>query len=122
MMEIVLLMYVLQVKHYICDFLFQPPWMWQNKGTLGHPGGIAHAGFHGLVSLAILVYFKPVLFAVVVGLLETVAHYIIDYAKMNINTKQGWKCNQHEQFWVLLGLDQFLHQVTYILIVGFAYL
>jgi hypothetical protein len=26
----------------------------------------------------------------------------------------GWSANTHEQFWWLLGLDQYLHALTYI--------
>jgi hypothetical protein len=46
-------------------------------------------------------------------------HYHIDWAKMNINAKYGWKADSHPEFWYLLGLDQFLHAVTYI---GLVYL
>jgi len=33
---------------------------------------------------------------------------------MNLNKKYGWKPDQHAQFWWLLGVDQFLHALTYI--------
>jgi hypothetical protein len=41
-------------------------------------------------------------------------HYHIDWAKMNLNARMGWSANTHEQFWWLLGLDQYLHALTYI--------
>lgn len=53
------------------------------------------------------------------GLIDFVIHYHIDWAKMNLNAKMGWGANTHEEFWWLLGLDQFLHALTY---VGLVYL
>ena len=45
---------------------------------------------------------------------DTFIHYHIDWAKMNLNARMGWGANTHEQFWWLLGLDQYLHALTYI--------
>jgi len=37
------------VKHFICDFPLQAnPWMYRNKGTYGHAGGLAHSALHGV--------------------------------------------------------------------------
>ena len=52
------------------------------------------------------------------GLIDMFIHYHIDWAKMNLNAKLGWGPTTHEQFWWLLGLDQFLHSLTYIGIVA----
>lgn len=105
---------LLLVKHFILDFLWQPKWMWANKGTFGHPGGIFHAGVHALGSMAILLYFQVEPFtAFLIFLAEFVLHYLIDWSKMNINKKMGWGANTHEQFWQLLGADQLAHHLTY---------
>ena len=111
-----------QIKHFFIDFVFQPPWMWQNKGTYGHLGGIVHAGLHGVVTVPILLLAEvnPTLIAIL-ALSEFLAHYHIDWAKMNINAKMGWKSNTHNQFWILTGLDQLLHQLTYLAIVWIAF-
>lgn len=53
------------------------------------------------------------------GLIDAVIHYHVDWAKMNVNAKYGWKPDTHPEFWYLLGLDQFAHAVTYI---GLVYL
>jgi hypothetical protein len=37
---------------------------------------------------------------------------------MNVNARMGWTATTHEQFWWLLGLDQLLHVLTYILIIA----
>lgn len=117
------LLVALQVKHFVCDFLLQPEYMWRNKGTLGHRGGIDHAVFHALTTYGILLYFSvPAVAAYTMFLFEAFAHYFIDYAKMNINRIKGWKADTHPQFWNALGLDQLLHQLTYVAILAFVHL
>lgn len=106
-------------KHLIVDFPMQVPFHYLNKGTYGHPGGIQHAALHGAGTLAVLL-FAPVTVATMALLvfLDTVIHYHVDWAKMNLNKKLGWGPTTHEQFWWLLGVDQFLHALTYL---GFAF-
>lgn len=112
-----LLITLLLVKHFIWDFYFQPPYMWKNKGTFGHPGGILHSGIHAASSFSILVWWTSPLFALFFSLFEFSIHYLTDFAKMNINRSHGWACNTHDQFWQLTGLDQLIHQLTYIIMV-----
>jgi hypothetical protein len=45
---------------------------------------------------------------------EFIAHYLIDWSKMNLNANFGWRCNESNAFWVLLGVDQLLHAFTYL--------
>lgn len=47
-------------------------------------------------------------------LAETWVHFLIDYYKIRIGQWKKWKCNTSPYFWDLLGVDQFLHQLTYI--------
>lgn len=112
------LMTLFIVKHFVFDFIYQPPYQWMNKGTYGHPGGILHAGQHGLSSLVILLFFTNPWTAVALALFEFILHYHIDWAKMNFNRKMGWKADKNSQFWVLLGADQLLHYLTYVLLVA----
>jgi hypothetical protein len=108
-------------KHLVVDFFMQGPYQYLNKGTYGHPGGILHAANHGLTTSLIVVGITPhhnVLTAVIIGLIDMVIHYHIDWAKMNINKAKGWGPTTHEQFWYLLGVDQFLHFLTYWFLIG----
>ena len=98
-------------KHWVVDFMFQPPYMYKNKGTYGHPGGIVHAGLHGLTSAALFGFLPGGLWLCVA---EFVIHYHIDWAKMNLNRVFGWGPMTSENFWRLLGFDQWLHAMTYI--------
>lgn len=108
---------LLFTKHFIIDFLLQKPYQYLNKGTYGHPGGILHAGLHGLGTFLCFIFFAPAL-AFFVAVADTVIHYHIDWAKVKINSIMEWKPDRHEQYWWLLGLDQYLHALTYILFVS----
>ncbi len=117
-----LLMIAFQLKHLICDFVCQPPFMFMNKGTYGHWGGIAHSLMHvigtTLIGLVACFYLPitTIILLLVCGV-EFILHYHIDWAKMNLNKHFGWGATTHSEFWVLLGVDQLLHQLTYIGIV-----
>lgn len=115
----ILLITLLLLKHFVFDFYYQPPFMWQNKGTFGHIGGIVHSGLHAVSTFLILLFFTNPMTALFASLLEFVLHYFIDYAKMNINRIKGWTATTHNEFWQLTGLDQLLHQLTYVLIILF---
>lgn len=111
------LLFWLFTKHLICDFPLQTKFQYLNKGTYGHPGGLLHAFIHVVGTALVVTLFGPGLFTgILVGLVDGAIHYHIDWAKMNINTKYGLKPDNSEKFWWLLGLDQYLHCLTYLLI------
>jgi hypothetical protein len=118
--SVLLLLLLLQVKHFLFDFVLQSPYQLKNKGTYGHPGGILHSGLHAVgTALILLVFATPpgILLAIVVG--EFVVHYHIDWAKEQITRRQGGK--QNAFFWQMIGLDQLLHQLTYLAIAAILY-
>lgn len=117
MNDTLILIFLLFSKHFIVDFPLQGPYQWMNKGTYGHPGGIAHAVLHGSFTLMCFAWYAP-LAAYFLAAIDMVVHYHIDWAKMNLNKKMGWKADEHPEFWYLLGLDQFLHALTYIFLVA----
>jgi hypothetical protein len=119
-MKILILFALFVTKHFIVDFVLQKPYQWMNKGNYGHPGGILHAVLHGIGTWAILNSSHiPVDLIIELCCMDIIVHYHIDWAKMNINKKMGWASNTHEEFWILTGFDQFLHYMTYILILYF---
>lgn len=113
------LMTALIVKHFICDFPLQAcPWMYRNKGTYGHAGGIVHALIHYLGTYIVLRAFGvPNWSAWMIGTTDGLIHYHIDWAKMRLNAAMGWGPHTSEWFWILLGFDQLLHSLTYVGIV-----
>lgn len=114
-MIILWILTALFVKHFVADFLYQPPYQWQNKGTYGHWGGLVHTGQHVVLTTLILLAFgiaTPLVASIAV--LEFVIHYHTDWAKMNINKHFGWGATTHNEFWILTGLDQLVHALTYL--------
>lgn len=112
------LLTALTVKHFVFDFLYQPPYQWQNKGTYGHWGGLVHSGQHAVASFLILLFFTASPVAAVLAILEFFIHYHMDWFKMNYNKRKGWTATTHNEFWVLMGFDQLVHSLTYILMVA----
>lgn len=118
---ILLILTMLMIKHFIVDFPLQAfPYQYKHKGTYGHPGGLLHSGLHSIATFFVLIWFIPLPLSVGLAALDGVVHYHIDWAKMNINDRKKWGPTTHEQFWVLLGMDQLLHMLTYLLIVWIA--
>lgn len=103
-------------KHLVADYYTQYHWMMKGKGTYGAFGGIAHAGWHGILTMAVLNSLSINLWwSLLMGLLDFVIHYHIDYVKTNL-----WKSKAYtpadQMFWAIHGTDQFLHLMTYVLI------
>jgi hypothetical protein len=115
-LEVIVLLFLFSVKHVVADFFLQGPYQYLNKGNYGHPGGILHSAIHALFTLAIVVFFAPIDLALGAALFDFVVHYHVDWAKTRINAKFGWGANTHTEFWYLLGVDQFLHTLTYLII------
>jgi hypothetical protein len=103
----------LELKHYVADYFLQPGWMLAGKGDFRQPGGYAHAGAHaGLCLLVLLAAGSP--WPTLLGLVaaEFVVHYLLDYSK--IHYSKGVHVDvQPRRFWVLHGVDQITHQLTY---------
>jgi hypothetical protein len=114
-------LFLLFVKHFVCDFPLQAnPWIYRNKGTYMHPGGITHAGIHAIGTLLVLAPYigsASLLYAAI----DMVLHYHIDWAKMNVSKRYDLQPNNSERFWLLLGFDQLLHHMTYFALVYFAF-
>ncbi len=82
MITIFAILTLLFIKHMVFDFMLQPPFMYLNKGTYGHWGGITHATVHASATLLILAMFVSPLAAGVVALIEFIIHYHMDWFKM----------------------------------------
>ncbi|OYY48360.1 MAG: hypothetical protein B7X95_09630 [Methylophilaceae bacterium 17-44-8] len=114
-------LFLLFLKHFVCDFPLQiSPWMYRNKGIYLHLGGVAHAAIHAAGTWLVLVFFighQALLYA----LIDFVAHYHIDWAKLRINMRLDWRPDNSNGFWILLGFDQLLHHITYFVIIYYAF-
>ncbi|MEM6384049.1 MAG: DUF3307 domain-containing protein [Pseudomonadota bacterium] len=119
-LAILAILFGLQAKHFLFDFVFQSDWQVRNKGIYGHPGGIAHAGLHGVGTLVVLglcsafgVLSLPL--AAALAIADFAIHYHVDWAKARIARKL-YLTPERSGFWVALGADQAAHQATYLLL------
>jgi hypothetical protein len=117
-MDIIVLLLLLQIKHWYADFKIQTYMQTVKKGVWLDPIGISHTIDHMWCSLAVLLPFSlfipvamPAMLAAVA--IEGITHYLIDYTKV----KYGCKDNTKPLFWNQFGLDQLAHQVCYLTMV-----
>lgn len=119
-MEILLLMFLLQAKHWYADFGIQTYDQTVKKGVYGDPVGISHSLDHMLWTILVLCVFSwfytiELVIILAIGFLEGLAHYHIDWFKV----KYGNKNPATPRYWAEFGLDQFAHQLCYLFIVWF---
>ncbi|SFN64743.1 Protein of unknown function [Roseovarius lutimaris] len=113
-LDLIAVLILFQIKHFIGDYLWQTGWMLANNGRYGHPGGLAHAGLHGTLSAPILIWAGvPIAATLMLALAEAVLHYHIDWSKARTVRRHHLDETQ-PAFWRYLGLDQGAHQLTYI--------
>ena len=109
-----LLILLLQIKHLVADFFLQNAYILRHKRFYGHPGGLLHVAIHLVGSLAALLAVGtalPVLTALLA--VEALVHYHLDWAKDNLVLWRGLTPGD-AAFWYAIGIDQALHQLTYL--------
>jgi hypothetical protein len=116
-MDILLLLLLLQIKHWYADFVVQTYMQTVKKGVWLNPVGISHSLDHVYSTLTVLLIFSiffPTsgILIIFLAFLEGIIHYVIDFVKV----KYGCKDNTKPLFWNQFGLDQLAHQACYLLI------
>lgn len=119
-MEILLLILLLQIKHWYADFKIQTYMQTVKKGVWLDPIGLSHTADHIWCSFVALLFFNlivplPVMAMILAVVAEGITHYIIDFVKV----KYGIKDNTKPLFWNQFGLDQLAHQSCYLLMVWY---
>jgi hypothetical protein len=115
-MNIFFLLFLFQIKHFICDYYLQSQAQIKTKGQYGNLVGLGHTLEHVIGTMIILMPFLFVEFPVglmILALFDGLIHYHCDYIK----TKFGSKNPSEPIFWHELGLDQLVHQLTYAVII-----
>jgi hypothetical protein len=109
---------LLQVKHFICDFALQSTFQVRTKGIYGHPGGFLHAGIHIIGTTPVFLLIRPsLLLGLGILVVEFLVHYHIDWSKEQVLRRLGLT-TADGGYWIALGFDQLLHQLTYVAIVA----
>jgi len=111
--------FILQVKHFVGDFVLQTNQMVAEKGIYGARYGIYHSLIQSAGTFLAFAWIHPVI-GLITAFLDFLAHYHIDWAKININKKYNYT-PADRKFWFWLGLDQLAHQLTYIVLVGWVF-
>lgn len=112
----IILLALFGIKHFIADFVLQYPYMLGEKGIYGARGGIDHAMIHAMLTAFVIAAVTDHWFyGLLLGGLDGVLHYHIDWAKQQLN--RGLTAADRK-FWILLGADQGLHYLTYIGIIA----
>ncbi len=98
-MEILLLLLLLQIKHWYADFKIQTYMQTVKKGVWLDPVGMSHTLDHiwgTLVVLLIFSFFQSVSITAIIAIavIEGIYHYLVDYTKV----KYGCKDNTKPQF------------------------
>jgi hypothetical protein len=115
---VLLLLALLQIKHWYIDFVNQTTEEVNSKGKYGDGPGIDHSAKHGIGTMVCVIIacgLPYIAFAAVLGFIDFVFHYHIDWTKMNFGNRDITT----PAFWNHLGLDQMAHQLVYL---GLAYL
>lgn len=115
-METLVLLLLLQIKHWYADFKIQTYMQTVKKGVWLNLVGLSHSIDHMWTTMVALLAFSfivPVsaMTILTLAVAEGVIHYIIDFVKV----KYGCKDNTKPLFWNQFGLDQLAHQITYLI-------
>ncbi len=114
---VLVLFFLLQIKHMFADYFLQTPKMLTGRGTYWHMGRAQHATVHaaGTAIALALVGTNPLAILILIAA-EWVVHFNIDWWKASYSAKKALAPDQ-ALFWRAAGFDQALHQITYIALV-----
>lgn len=110
-----LLLILLNGKHFIADWILQTNQIALEKGK-NIDFLLLHSLHHAVGTILIVVFFSSVPTALIIGGIELAIHSIIDYLKSNKSLFGRFTFPSHAYF-ILLGFDQLLHQICYVLFV-----
>ena len=110
----------LHFKHFLCDYVVQDEYQRRSKRSYGKFGGALHALVHALATTPVFVLLRPSLgLALAVVIAELFVHYHIDWLKERILAEGSWG-PEDRAYWRTFGVDQMLHNLTYVAIVAVA--
>ena len=111
-----MLLFMLVIKHDLADLVLQSRLTSGDKSNLKSWKGYIHAGDHGLLTFVVLLFFTTFENSVIIGMLDYVLHFLIDYIKTVLVRRFGVVQNTRT-FWIVQGVDQIAHYSCYFLYV-----
>tara|TARA_Y100000588_G_scaffold31471_1_gene30779 strand:- start:8073 stop:8489 length:417 start_codon:yes stop_codon:yes gene_type:complete len=126
--QIFILLLIFQVKHWVCDYPLQTPFMLKKFQREDWEFPLfCHAGVHASFTLVIACIFigdhvTPLTSWVgiytmfLLAVLDLVVHFIVDRIKAHPDMGGRWKAD-NPKFWWALGGDQALHHLTHYVII-----
>lgn len=111
------LMSVFLMKHWVADFVLQTPYMLQKGDAHGWVFPLmAHVGVHliGSAPIILIVHWKYGWLL----LMEGVIHFTVDRIKAS-PFMWGRYVPSDKAFWITLGFDQLVHNITYVVMALF---
>lgn len=115
--NVLLFLFLLQVKHFFVDFVNQTLAEIEGKKFYGNLTGIGHSLKHGIgtaICACIALDFDLDYIALYIffGAVDFILHYHIDWIKSNFTETDMTQ----KAYWVDFGGDQLAHQLTYLLL------
>ena len=111
--ELLVLLLVFQIKHFICDYPLQNTYMLGKMKSTGWVKPLAtHSAVHAWFTFLILLLVQPsnVLLYLLLPVADFILHFIVDRIKASPNLGGKFKPEQ-PYFWWALGADQMAHHI-----------
>jgi len=105
-------LFVLMIKHYIVDLGLQAYLLKQDK-RLYFGNGHIHYLQHSVATIIVSIFFLPAPIALLVGLLDYIIHWHIDFGKHCFTTHFNIEARSMVWWWCAT-VDQILHLTTYL--------
>lgn len=115
-MNLFTILVLLQVKHFVFDWVLQTDYQIDHKGQYLHLGGLHHSFNHGVWTAVVFSFAADPTVALALGALDGFTHYHVDWAKQNLSRGLS---PADKPFWWLMGVDQSFHQLTYLFLTYF---
>lgn len=110
--DILVLLVVFQIKHFIADFPLQREYMLRKTDpTWGFLGPLTlHCFVHSMGALTIALIFRPELWWIMI--IDFVIHFIMDRIKSGPKYLGRFNDIRKQSYWNCLGFDQMIHHLT----------
>jgi hypothetical protein len=108
---------LLLIKHYIADWIMQTTRIALEKGTNASLL-LLHSLHHIIGTAMVLIWFVEPFPLLLICISEFILHSVIDYVK-SCPTMLGQYKYPTQQYFIWMGFDQLLHQLSYLAIVVF---